>query len=155
MGVSGDFGALSRLVDRLGATEDEVERIVDDLRGDVTDLYQESFAAQRSPMGDAWERTQSGGPALFQTGALANPAVSVVGNKVKAKVTPYYGVFHQGGWKTGGERAKTKSRKTARVGGRQAGPARPILPPNGEAGTWESPLETSIDKALTKHLSGD
>jgi hypothetical protein len=165
--ITGDFGRLQKLEQGLKRLPQEVLPKAGDAAGDASKKeYLEGFAAARSPMGAPWAPTLDGGPTLFESGALAQPSVSVSSTKVQLQAGEYYGIFHQGGWQVGGERVTVKEKggardrhgrftgkkKTIRVGGRDAGPARPILPPPGELGLWEEPIRTAVDQRVGEVL---
>lgn len=81
--------------------------------------YSEGFAAQQDPYGAGWESTESGGPILFKTGALANPALDMKPGQFRITSAPY-GHFHQHGWNPGHSR-KSLLRGAAAVLGPRPG----------------------------------
>lgn len=162
MGVEGDFGRLAKLTGACTGVPKAIDLTAKELAEVVDREYQAGFRRQASPYGDAWAETVGGGKILFKSGALANPTVKVTGRTLKLRVGAYYGIFHQGGWETGGEMVKfatstnIKTRKTKfkkkRVGGKGAGPARPIVPAAGEAALWDRSMRAATERIVAEHF---
>ncbi len=161
MSLEGDFDKLEALGRKLSAVEknEYAKFLKAPLESEATNLYQSSFSKQQGPIGGAWPESPN---SMFLSGELANPEIEFDGKALHVSSTPFYARFHQGGWETGGERVrmavatsiKTRKeiKKKVRIGGRKAGPARPVLPTNTTAGTWEGPLQEVIDKAVTEYF---
>ena len=159
MSLTGDTARLEQLAARLGATTEAVQKAAADIGKVVFDEYQKDFAGQHGPGGESWPESPH---SMMLTGALASPEETVSGLSVKIKAE-YYGRFHQGGWQVGGERVKMavssdiktrkEKKKTVRIGGRNAGPARPILPKGSDLGNWEPPIEAAARKAVDEHFN--
>jgi hypothetical protein len=161
MSLEGDFGKLEALGRKLDSVaRDEFAKVLKQpLESTAEGLYQQSFAQQQGPIGGAWAESPN---SMFLSGALANPEIEFDGKQLVVSSSPYYARFHQGGWQVGGERVriavstniKTRKvkKKTARIGGRDAGPARPILPSKNDAGTWDAPLRETIDENVRRHF---
>jgi hypothetical protein len=159
--LEGDFSKLEALGRKLNAAarDEFAKSLKQPLESTAQDLYHKSFAEQQGPVGGAWPESPN---AMFLTGALANPEIEFDGKQLVVSSSPYYARFHQGGWQTGGERVKIAvstniktrkvKKKTARIGGKAAGPARPILPTSNTAGTWDSPLRETIDSNVRRHF---
>lgn len=166
MGLTGDTAKLEALAQSLkkaSSTDFMRTKFGDELKAAAFDEYQESFSSQRAPFGDGWPQSPHH---MVLTGALSNPAVQFKGTELEVHAGSYVSIFHQAGWQTGGERVAVKGstkrddkgrfsteRRTIRVGGTQAGPARPMLPTKNSAGLWEKPLQSVIDKAVTEFFS--
>lgn len=157
MSLEGDFAKLAQLGARLA--RDTVAAVMPTLESVAVDLYQKSFAQQQGPIGGPWAESPN---SMFVSGELANPEVDISEKSLSIKAPPYYGRFHQGGWRVGGERVRMavstniktrkEKKKKVRIGGKDAGPARPILPTNTTAGEWDEPLRTTLDKGVRRFL---
>jgi hypothetical protein len=161
MSLEGDFGKLGALGKKLdAAARDEFDKALKQpLESVAQDLYLKSFAQQQGPIGGAWPESPN---SMFVSGELANPEIEFDGKRLVVSSSPYYARFHQGGWEVGGERVRMavasnirtrkEIKKKVRIGGRKAGPARPVLPTNSTAGTWDSPLRETIETAVRRHF---
>lgn len=155
MSLEGDFDKLAALGKKL--TQEATKAIMPALETQALDLYQKSFSQQQGPIGGPWPESPN---SMYVTGELANPEISVSDKQLEVKAPPHYARFHQGGWETGGQRVKIavssnirtrkEKKRTVRIGGTQAGPARPVLPTNSTAGEWDAPLKTTIDEGVRK-----
>ena len=160
MSLEGDFDKLGALIEKLGGAKDLAPMAAQSLKSVATDEYHRDFAEQRGPLGDAWSASPH---SMYLSGDLSQPTVSVSGTNLEVQAGAYYARFHQAGWSVGGVREKfafstnIKTRKTvyktARIGGTQAGPARPVLPTSGSAGVWEAPLQKTIEKVVEKFFA--
>lgn len=132
--LEGDFAKLRALAADLGSLEKVFRKVDREAKAEAFDQYQTSFPAQRGPMGDRWAPKKHGsGPTLYATGALAQAKVSVRGaGEIQVKAGSYTAAFHQGGWRYG----------------KGGGPARPVLPPQGEGGLWAGPIEQRVVKVV-------
>lgn len=162
MGLEGDFEKLAALGRKLSGVERAAvgEAIAPVLEGQLIDLYQQSFSKQQGPIGGAWAESPN---SMFLTGELANPEVRATAREAVVGAPAYYARFHQGGWQTGGERVRMavatnirtrkEIKRKARVGGTNAGPARPILPSKNTAGEWDASLRKTIDTGVRDYFA--
>lgn len=127
MGVSGDFGELDKLLERLASPDRMLRAIGQDVKKEVVDLYQTSFAGQRGPFGQSWGPTPN---RLIKSTALANPSISYSSGAIKVR-SIWYWVFHQAG---------TKSMREHE------------LLPFGHGSSWDGPIERTMDVAVKKHF---
>ncbi len=164
MSLEGDFSKLEDLTRKLKGVEllQVAGVVVPMLKDQLLDLYQKSFATQQGPIGGPWSDSPN---KMVLTGELSNPEIDHSAGSspsVRLVAPAHYARFHQGGWKTGGERmriavatdirTRKEIKRSARVGGKQAGPARPVLPSKTTAGEWDEPLRETINSGVREYF---
>jgi phage gpG-like protein len=125
--LTGDFDQLRKLIERASAPRKLMDQATEAGETGVHEQYQADFAGSRNPWGGQWapRKDGGGGRPLYQSGALADPAIVSSNGLIKVRPERYW-VFHQVGANNMHERA--------------------VLP--FSASNWDPPIQARIDDVV-------
>lgn len=142
MALTGDFGALSRLLSQLAGVDKIPRALREPLAKEALELVKRSFRRGTDPMGKTWDALANGQRAtLNRSGALYNSlAYSLTGDGFDLHADTVYAAIHQ----YGGNAGRNLASKI---------PARPYLP-DGDAMpyAWERAFQRVCEQHMSEHF---
>lgn len=142
MALTGDFGALSRLLSQIAGVDKIPRALREPLAQEALKLTKSSFRRGTSPMGKTWDALANGQRAtLYRSGALYNSlAYTITGGGFELHADTVYAAIHQYGGNAG-------------RGGSSKIPARPYLP-DGDAMpyAWQRAFERVCQQHMQEHF---
>jgi hypothetical protein len=173
MGMTGDFAALRRFIDKVGGLAtgdiDVAGQIIDEAMGPIRALVDAEFSAGTDPYGAAWQPLKGGGQPFAGSDGAGRVQISKDGSVLRG--SPAYPMhFHQEGTHGGGRKAQRRlgaalkrqgagrgdikaAKAELRARGMAGGfhdPPREVVPTDGEGipAEWEKAIRTAATKVM-------